>query len=160
MGVIVEQGSDVDKNIVLVLESDSAGVDLLKRFVATNDPVPLLNHWFLNEHVTMEHLEFYADLRRLSKRIDSLNTRQHEQERVVFDFLGPEGVPVYKPNISLDSLSLDIFDYFLKERDVNTARRVIDYLGVHNNTKAIVYYGNAHLIMTLSDKNIEKDQQA
>jgi hypothetical protein len=156
---LVEQGSDVDKNIVLVLESDSAGVDLLKRFIASNDPVPLLNHWFLNEHVTMEHLEFYANLRRLSKRIDSLNTRLPEQKRVVFDFLGPEGVPVYKPNISLDSLSLDIFDYFLKERDVNTARRVIDYLGIHKDTKAIVYYGNAHLIKTLSDKNIEKDSR-
>jgi len=154
---LVEQESDVDKHIVLVLESTGMLSSLFKQFIKTNDPNPFLDSTFLSEQFTLETLEFYSNLRRFSNKIDSLNARLPENTKIGFDILGPEGVPVYRPNESLDSLSIDIFNYYLKDRDLLTAHRVIDYLAIHKDTKAIFFYGGAHLIKTLDNKSFHGD---
>ena len=72
---MVEHGADVDKHIVLILETDSGGVNSLKTYFKTNDIMPLFNEWPSYNIATLEQYEFFADLRRFSMKIDSMNSR-------------------------------------------------------------------------------------
>jgi hypothetical protein len=151
---MVEDGADVDKHIVLILETDSAGVNSLKTYFKTNDLMPLFNKWPSYNIATLEQYEFFADLRRFSMKIDSMNSRPAGPQGITFDIFGPEGAPVWNPHDSLDELSKDRLDYFIEKRDVLTARNITEYLNAFNNAKAIIFYGNAHLNKAFAEKNI------
>jgi hypothetical protein len=87
-------------------------------------------------------------------KIDSMNSRLAAPMGITLDIFGPESAPVWDSHDSLDKFSMDRFEYFLKKRDLLTARHITEYLTTHNNAKAIIYYGNAHLNKSFAEKNI------
>lgn len=150
---LVKQGADVDRHIVLVLEKDSVDAGLLKEFIKTNDLKPLFNYWFFSAmEPMMEDLEFFADIRRLSIKVDSLNAVVPEQMKVTFDILGPEATLGFVHAEPGPAFKNEMAEFILHERDSLIARTIIEYLAQHKESKAVAFYGSAHLNKSFTRK--------
>jgi hypothetical protein len=147
---MVEEGESEIKNLALFLEEDKQINDLLKLYIKTGDMDPFLDIALPN--TSIERLEFYSDLRRLSKRIDSLNKRFPSSEQIVFDIQGPEAMNIFDPMI-IDSSERASKLYFVNKRDSLISSNIISYLNEHSNFKALIFYGTGHLIK----KTVRKD---
>ena len=153
-----EQGAAVDRNIILVLERDSVGIALLKNFFKTKDPKPLIEYQVLtpSNYGTLEDLEYYYDLQRLSVRIDSLNARLPQERKISFDLFGPEeNNPNFLKDLSGYELKKAWAEYVMHVRDSVIALRIRDCLSIHHEAKAIIFYGDFHLQKTFVDKNYD-----
>ena len=142
------------RNLTLFLEEDDQIAGLIREYIKTGNLDPFLN--FVLPSTSLERLEFYADLRRISQHIDSLNVTLPASKRVTFDVQGPE------PTNSFDSMVMDSsresgISYFINQRDSLTSIRAITYLKAHPDRKALFFYGTAHLIKNTVSKNVGGD---
>lgn len=139
------------RNLALFLEEDELIAGLIREYLKTGDLDPFLD--FALPSTSLERLEFYADLRRLTQRIDSLNVTLPAGKAITLDIQGPEAVNSFDPMV-LDSSNEFGVSYFINRRDSLSAIKAIAYLKGHPNQKAIFFYGAAHLIKNTVAKNV------
>ncbi|HUI91642.1 MAG TPA: hypothetical protein VLX68_05265 [Chitinivibrionales bacterium] len=151
---LAAKDADVDRKIVLVLERDSAQIALIKDFIRTNDPKPLFQSTVLAPHGTMEGMEFLCDLRRIAVRTDSLNAHAPLQKQITLELFGPETTPEYGRDLPDYKLTIAQSDFFFHARDSLLARAITGHLANRADAKAVIFYGNGHLIKNFTDKNI------
>ncbi len=149
----VAAGKSHDRKVVLVLEADKQIVDNLKSFVSTGDLKPLVDYWLPNN--TMEWLEFCSNLRALHQKIDSLNVRRRNGEKILFDIFGGEAFNVIdNPSLLRWSREEGTKD-FVGVRDSLAGQNIIGHLDSCGDTKAIIFYGLPHLIGNYVHKNVK-----
>jgi len=147
---MLEKGESYQNHLTLFLEEDRQITDLLKLYIKNGDLEPFLD--FVLPYTSIERLEFYSDLRRISKRIDSLNGSLSPSKQISFDIQGPEPMNVFDPRM-IDSSARASMLFFVNERDSLTALNVIIYLNEHPNQKGLMFFGNAHLIKNMVRKD-------
>lgn len=147
----VASGKSSSTKVVLVLEDDKQIVDNLRTFISTGDWKPLVHFWL--PYNTMEWLEFCSDLRALCMRIDSVNARRAPGRRIKFGILGGEEYDIFDHPALLRLSKEEGAKEFVSLRDSMSASNIIDYLDSCRDTKAIVFYGLAHLIGKYVHKN-------
>ncbi len=140
---MLENGETEENHLTLILEQDSSMANLLKQYLKTGDLNPWLD--FILPSTSLERLEFYAGLRRLTLQIDSLNALWPVSRRITFDVFGAEEMNVFDPRV-IDSLERSTAQYFVVRRDSISASRIAKYLEEHPGQKALVFYGDAHLM--------------
>lgn len=154
LSVWVERTEDPSyqpRSLALFLEEDDQIASSVRDYVATGNLDPFLE--LALPSTTLERLEFYAELRRLTMRIDTLNLTLPVPNKVSFDIQGPDPVNAFDP-ILLDSSRQAGISYFINRRDSLTAIRAIKYLKAHPSSKALFFYGAAHLIKATVAKNV------
>lgn len=145
-------GKSKDTKVVLVLEDDKQIVDNLKSFISAGDWKPLVDYWL--PYNSMEWLEFCADLRALNLRIDSLDSRPGVRQKISFDILGGEASNIFDDPSLLRQSKEEGAKYFVGTRDSLSARNVSAYLDSSEFTKAIIFYGRAHLVGEFVHKDV------
>ena len=148
----VKSGESKSNNIVLVLEADTQEVRKLNEFVSTGEWKPFVDYWL--PYNTVEWLEFCADLRSLKLQIDSLNENQDFKPGISFSLYGGETGNIFDNPQFLHLSKKEGSKYFVNIRDSLTSKNVIGYLKKNTNRKAIIFYGNLHLIKNYVNKNI------
>ena len=148
----VSRGESECYNITLILEADTQEVAKLNAFIETGNWRPFIDYWL--PYNTMEWLEFCTDLRSLKLQIDSLNANEHFFHKISFNIFGGESYNIFDNPQSLILSKEEGSKYFVNVRDSLTARNIIEYLRNNKNTKAIIFYGNLHLIKNYVSKNL------
>ena len=148
---MVQQGTSIEKNVTLFLEEDINTVGLVREYIRTGNLNPLLDA--VLPSTSMERFEFYADLRGLTGRIDSVNQTMPESGKIVFDIQGSETTNVFDEKFVKASRKEGIL-YFVHERDSLAAANILGYLEAHPMQKGLVFYGGAHLIKNWATKNV------
>ncbi len=151
----VKNGESKDHDIVLILEADTQEVNNLNEFISSGNWKPLMDYWL--PYNTMEWLEFCADLRSLNMKIDSLNEQKDFIPKISFDIFGGEVYNILDNPKGLQLSKEEGAKYFVNVRDSLTAKNIIGYLSKNKNQKAILFYGNNHLIKNYVNKNVGKD---
>jgi hypothetical protein len=135
--------------IFLFLEMDSVRADALKQYFQTGNPIQTIAPVrFLGDQFTTGTLEFYNDLRMLSLRVDKYNRSNRRKSPLSFDVVGPEKV------IDVSNWTIAKRDsFFVWQRDEYSSAKVIDLLERVSDAKALLYYGDAHLIAEKTQKS-------
>ncbi len=141
---MITEGKRVPRHLTLVLESDSSTVQLLKNYASNGAGEQFLDHML--PYGTLENLEFYDALRTLSQRIDSLNQTLPVPDRIVFDIFGAEPRSLLSDRSYMRSSLAEGWKFFVQHRDSLVAYGIESYLSNNPLQKALVFYGNAHLI--------------
>jgi hypothetical protein len=134
----INNGTPV-RNLVLIREDDSLHIQDIKKYMISHDYRDLIGNRPLDYYSWMStaDLEFYWTLGDLAKRIDQANAKG---ANVKLDILGPEMVP------NLDDWSIAKRDeWFVNSRDTISSNAVIRYLKANPDTKALIFYGSAHI---------------
>ncbi len=147
----IEKGTGHTRHLTLFVEDDSSVANSVRKYLKTGNMNPFLD--LALPSTSMERLEFYYDLRRVAKRIDTLNSKLPPGKRITFDIQGPEFMGVFSPGILDSSAHFDI-EYFVAKRDSLAALNVITYLEQHPLQKALIFYGSAHLITKTVSKYV------
>ncbi|HVO75220.1 MAG TPA: hypothetical protein VMT35_14415 [Ignavibacteriaceae bacterium] len=147
----VSRAESKNYNIALILEADTQEVAKLSEFIESGNWEPFIDYWL--PYNTMEWLEFCAELRSLKLHIDSLNTNKHLPAKISFNIFGGEPYNNFDYPQSLQLSEEEGLKYFVQIRDSLSAKNIIEYLK-NNNRKAILFYGNLHLIKNYVSKNI------
>ena len=147
----IRNSKSKDYNIVLALEADTQEVSILKQFLSTGKWKPLFDFWL--PYNSMEWLEFCANLKSFTIEIEKLNERKNFP-KINFDILGGESSNIFDHPEFLRYSKLDGSKYFINTRDSISAQIIISYLNKNKNRKAIIFYGNLHLIKNYVSKNI------
>ncbi len=150
----VENGKSSNNNIILILETDSEGIKNINEFLSTGNLEPLIQYWL--PYRSLEWVEFYTDLRKLKLKIDSLNVKQKFIPNISLTLFGGENNNNFNHPEFLKMTREEGSKYFVNIRDSLTAKNIIDYLRKDDNKKAIIFYGNLHLIKNYVNKNIAK----
>ncbi|MCL5030925.1 MAG: hypothetical protein M1480_18110 [Bacteroidetes bacterium] len=148
---MVKSGESKSDNIVLVLEADTQEVSNLKNFIATGNLTPLIKFWL--PYNTLEWIEFCEDLRNISLKVKSFN-EQREVPKIYFDILAGETFNVFDNPEGIKRTREEDAKFFVNIRDSLSAKRIINYLAKNKNKKAIIFYGNMHLIKSNVHKNV------
>lgn len=148
----VSRGESKSYNIALILEADTQEVSKLNEFIVTGNWEPFIDYWL--PYNTMEWLEFCADLRSLKLQIDSLNTNNHFKAKISLNIFGGESYNIFDNPQSLQLPQEEGSEYFVHIRDSLTAENIIKYFKENKIRKAIIFYGNLHLIKNFVSKNI------
>jgi hypothetical protein len=146
---MLEKGESGQNRLTLFLEEDSTIAGLVRQYLKSGDLNPLLD--FLLPSTSIERLEFYADLRGITLRIDSMNRVLPSPKQIVFDVQGPEAFNVFDPML-LDSSDRVTRLFYVRERDSLSAMNVIAYLKGRPEQKALMFYGSGHLIKNTVEK--------
>jgi hypothetical protein len=148
----VKDGDSKIYDISLILEADTQEVARLNEFISSGNWTPFIKYWL--PYNTMEWFEFCANLRSLKLKLDSLNAAHDLSNKISFDIFGAEAYNIFdNPQI----LGLSIKEgskYFVNIRDSLSANNIIKYMGKYKNRKAIIFYGNLHLIKNYVNKNL------
>jgi hypothetical protein len=147
---MLEKGESDQRRLALFLEEDRQIANLIKQYLQTGELNPILD--FVLPSTTIERLEFYSDLRRIATRIDSLNSRWPHANQIAFDVEGPEARNVFDATF-VDLSAREGRLYYVRDRDSVTAMNVIAYLNEHPETKALMFFGNGHLIRNRVQKD-------
>ena len=147
---MVKSGQSQQNHLVLFLEEDRQVASLRSQYLKSGDLNPVLD--FLLPSTSIERLEFYRDLRRVAMSVDNANTTLPQSKRVSLEILGPEARNILDPAL-IDSSQRASMLYSVRERDSLTAENVITYLKDHPESKALMFFGNAHLLA----KEMRKD---
>jgi hypothetical protein len=149
--MMVESGESHDRCLTLFLEADDSTAKLAKLYVQTGNMDPFLDYMLPSS--SLERLEFYSDLRRLSHRIDSLNQTLPDSCKIIFDIQGPEASNIFDDVISKASRRESSL-YFVNTRDSLSAMNILRYLDTYPKQKGIVFYGFTHLIKNRVVKDV------
>lgn len=146
---MLEKGESDQSRVTLFLEEDKNVADLIRQYLKNGDLNPLLD--FLLPSISIENLEFYADLRGITTRIDSMNRSLSPSKQIVFDVQGPEAFNNFDPMV------LDLSDRatrmsYVNQRDSLSAMNVESYLKERPEQKALMFYGTGHLIKNVVEK--------
>ncbi|MBA4311545.1 MAG: hypothetical protein C0417_02835 [Chlorobiaceae bacterium] len=147
---MVEKGESEIMNMALFLEEDKQINNLIKQYIKTGDIDPFLD--LVLPNISIERLEFYSDLRNISKRVDTLNNKFPPSKQIVFDIQGPEAMNIFDPKI-IDSSERASRLFFVNQRDSLISSNIISYLNEYPSFKAIIFYGAGHLKI----KTVRKD---
>jgi hypothetical protein len=133
--------SGVPTKILLVLEADSVVVHRLKTFFTSGNVWDAIDvHYAAGSQFTWETLEYYGDLRAIWKRAEALNSKSGKSADIQLDILGSEQA------FDIKSLSTQMRkDYFVCGRDEYSSSQIIARLDASPDTKALLFYGAAHL---------------
>lgn len=143
--------SPVCPDLIMVLEADSLHVKAMENYFISGDfrDVIELGH-FVAPQFTTAKLEFYQDLGKLSRRVEQYNQTRDRDRQIRLSFFGPEW-PIDISNWSIAKRE----QFFLYERDEYSSQQLIDRLEQQPESKALVFYGRAHLERGLVTKSIE-----
>jgi|GEM_PF-2629829 len=147
---MLKSGESQQNQLVLFLEEDRQVVGLLNHYLKTGDLNPVLD--FLLPSTSIERLEFYHELRRITLSVDSMNATLPQSKHISFEVQGPEARNILDPAL-IDSSRRAAMLYYVQERDSLTAEYVVRYLETHPQSKALMFFGNAHLLA----KEMRKD---
>jgi hypothetical protein len=147
----VKAGELKADNIVLVLEADTQEVSNLKNFIATGNLTPLIKFWL--PYNTLEWIEFCEDLRNISLKVKSFNEKKGVS-KISFDIFAGETFNVFDNPEGIKRTREEAAKYFVNIRDSLSAKRIISYLVKNEDKKAIIFYGNMHLIKNYVYKNV------
>ncbi len=131
---------ELPSKLFLVLEMDSIEVQSLKSYFLTGNAIETLRPDYFAGNFTIATLEFYYDLKTLRHRIDSFNRSRRTDATISFDIVGPEK-PI-DPNVWTAKWSDQFYAY---ERDEYSSARISALLDSFPDSKALIYYGGAHL---------------
>lgn len=146
-------GQKVPRHLTLVLEEDDSMVHVLKNYMSSGDREPLLDFWL--PYGTLESLEFFGDLRSICARVDSINQTLSKQHRIVFDIFGGEPFSLVSNRNYLRLSREESWRFFVQKRDSLVALRIESYLRQNPLQRALIFYGNAHLINGYVTKRIQ-----
>ena len=146
---MLEKGESDQTRVTLFLEEDSQISGLVREYLKNGDLDPLLE--FLLPSISIERLEFYADLREITARIDSINRVLPSSKQIVFDIQGPEAMNVFDPKM-VDASERAARLYYVNQRDSLSAINVTSYLRARPNQKALMFFGTGHLIRNTVEK--------
>lgn len=146
---MLKKGESDESHVTLFLEEDGRTADLIRQYLKNGDLNPLLD--FLLPNTSIERLEFYADLRGITTRIDSMNRFLSPSKQIVLDIQGPEAFNNFDPIV------LDLSDrasrlLYVNQRDSLSAMNVESYLKERPGQKALMFYGTGHLIKNVVKK--------
>lgn len=147
---MLDKGESDQRRLTLFLEDDGQVTELLRQYLKTGDLSPWLD--FVLPGTSIERLEFYADLRAIALRIESMNSTLAASKKIMFDVQGPEAMNIFDPRI-LDLSARSSRLFFVRERDSLIANNVVTYLNGRADYKALIFYGNGHLIKN----DVQKD---
>ncbi len=146
---MIEKGESNQNHLTLFLEDGDQEANLLRPYLKTGDLNPWLD--FILPSTSLERLEFYSDLRRITLQIDSMNRGLSTSKQITFDVQCPEEMNVFDSRI-LDSSDRAMSLYFVNRRDSISSLNIISYLKSHPEQKGLIFYGNAHLIKNIVTK--------
>lgn len=143
---------DLPRSLFLALEDDSLHVAAVKKYFATGNLMDVVDpEFFMGYQFTTASLRFYADLRSLWLRIDSLNRGRSKDRLIHFDLIGPE------KHIDLSDWSVERRErFFTYERDEYSSSKLIQLLDAQPAAKLLIFYGSAHLLFGEQQKPPEK----
>lgn len=147
---MLKSGESRQNQLVLFLEEDGQVTSLLSQYLKTGDLNPVLE--FLLPSTSIERLEFYRELRRIAESVDSMNATLPQSRQIFLDIQGPEARNILDPAL-IDSSRRASLLYYVRDRDSLTADNVIRYLQNHPQSKALMFFGTAHLLA----KEMRKD---
>lgn len=142
----------VPQKLVLYLEKSEEEMDHINYYFENDNLKPYLYHWYKNvigwggyEKFTIDKIEFLYDLKEVKQRVYSIRTRYNTD--IDFQILGAEGIPPYNLETDTRENLKKIKDkYLIKERDRISSCNIIEFINSNPDYKALVFYGDAHLI--------------
>ena len=146
---MLEKGESDQRRVTLFLEEDSRTASLVRHYLETGDLDSLLD--FVLPTTSLERLEFYSDLRRITARIDSMNAVRPSSQAISFNVQGPEAMNAFDPRL-IDSSATASLLFFVRDRDSLTAMNIRAYLQNHPDQKGLIFYGAGHLIKNIVTK--------
>ena len=145
----------VPTKLFLVLEWNREQQGRFERYLATGEIEPLLAEeltgslWVGGSHKsTVDRIQYFADLRELTQRIAAINAGR--SSKIELRLLGPEGIPPADEHTLMakgwnDELRRENYDWFVSTRDVLSSDEILSQLRVNSDSRAVVFYGGAHL---------------
>ncbi len=149
--VKIKNGESKNYNVVLILEADTQEVSVLKRFISSGDWEPFLKYWL--PYNSLEWLEFCSNLRSFENEIKQFN-EDKDNAKINFDIFGGEDGNIFDQPKMLSYSELEGSKLFVDKRDSISAKNIINFLIQHKSAKAIIFYGNLHLIKNYVNKNL------
>lgn len=153
----VKSHKSKDLNIALILEADSEIIYYLREYLSTGNWKPFIDYWL--PFNTLEWCEFCADLRSIKLKIEEQNAFRGREDQIKFEIFGGETDNVFNNPKHLGNSKEDGFKFFINKRDSLTAENIIRYLERNKTQKALLFYGNAHLINNYVKKDVGRDNQ-
>ena len=146
----ITSDENLNPNLTLILENDSTTVNLIKEYSTTGQISPLLE--YVSPLFPMELLEMYFEFKRFYQKIDAVNLKRNK--KINFKLKGFEEIgynikeEYFKQNKAENEL------WFINERDKYTSDGIIKYLNENPEQKALIFYGNAHIVPGYSNKKL------
>lgn len=139
--------------LILVLESDSLQVKDVEKYGVSHDPTDVLDIRHMGStKFTTAKMEFYYDLGEIQKRVHEYNQTCGDDRRIKLSLFGPE------KHLDLSNWSSAKREqFFVHERDEYSSQRLAAHLEQHPESKALVFYGEAHLERARLAKGIESE---
>lgn len=155
------RSASLPHSICLLLEKDKAFEQSIKTFFDTGDIVPeFQREYAINTRVqintfSIDYYAFLQSLRAVHEKIKILADKNPDLH-IGLEVLGAEADPPY----TLDEIGAmqqrefvqKRFNFFATVRDRESAANVRKALDEHPGSRALIFYGSAHLIRTKFDK--------
>jgi len=125
--------------IGLILEYSSIFKEKLNIFFSNGDISELIIHPNFLLNVTTADLEFWHALRSVNNRIQILNKNRSSKEQIEFEIICPEKDP--PRSVTRE----ESYAYIQKERDIETANKIIEVVKRMDGFKFLGCFGAAHI---------------
>jgi len=144
----ISANKEESHNLTLVLESDTLRCANINGYIKNGNIRTVTDK--MKSEFYLENLEFYANLKSFSEKIDSVN--QFRKNKIFFEVRGFEQIGDH--NIEYVSRKSQKEDelWFVNERDSAIAAGIVNYLKLNPTEQILIFYGEAHLHSALIDK--------
>jgi hypothetical protein len=146
----LKKDDKANSNLTIVLECDSTTGALIDNYVKSGDIRPLLD--FVSPNFPLEALEQFYEYRKIYKRIEIENRKR--KNKITFCLKGFEEISYnivdYYFNLNQEEQEL----WFVNDRDKFTSTGIIKYLKENPEQNIIIFYGGAHLVTGIANKNL------
>jgi len=149
------------RKLFLFLENDSTSEVLINNIIENDDKEKYLTHrldiskFGGIEQISIDHLKFYTELKSVINRINKLNKRNAANKielRIIVAESDPPCNLFRLFEIGMDSCKKENEIWFVNERDKLSSKKIINLLKKNKDFKALIFYGDAHLLREKSDK--------
>lgn len=128
------------RKLFLIMEMAPDEGAQLCQYITTGKLFKSFSYRYKLWEMNTARVEFYGDLRRLTKRIDSINNSLSSEQEIGFRLLFPEQA------IDWTTWTRDWADtFFISRRDEYSSQLASDSLSAHPDYRALIFYGSAHL---------------
>jgi hypothetical protein len=149
----ISSAGNESTNLTLVIEDEKAVTDEINKYFSTGDIKPLIDT--IAPDFYLEDLEYYANLRNFSLKVDSVN--QSRINKITFKINGFEQVGRVNFEQQAKKPKKESELWFVNERDSTTAMGLMDYMESNPKEQILMFYGAAHLICGFVNKNLGFD---
>jgi hypothetical protein len=147
---MVKENTDLNPNLTVIIECDSATVNIMNEYIKTGKLRPVLD--VVAPAFPLEDLELLYEYRKIYLEAEKENLSRSKKINFCLKGFEEIGYNVKESYFNMNEEEHEL--WFINERDRYTSQGIIKYLNNNPGQRALIFYGSAHLQTGIVNKRI------